>query len=377
MKQKNSLVGAVALVFSAGAMAATQADNANPAVGFVLDGSYKQGETVLPNKEQGLGLGHTELNLGSPVDDLFYGQLTAVLESSDGETHVLLEEAYLQTTGLPAGMSLRAGRFFSQVGYLNSHLHADDFSERPAVYRALLGSHYFDDGVRFNVLFPTSWFWRAGIEVFNGRQLSGVVHDDTVGIYTISTKFGGDVGEEHSWQSGLAYLQNRLVDQEAHDDEEGEEGDEHAEAEHESHGARYVGKNVYLADLVWKWAPHGNPRENQWVFASEYLYADELNELASSGDTHSGWYVSVLKRWSSQWAVGVRYGEADLKQAHDDHFEGQRIDEAHLSVSWSHSHFSLVRMTLTRQDVEGFDEPDNGVTLQYVMTLGAHAAHDF
>ncbi len=97
------------------------------------------------HREQGFGLGHTELSLSSPIDDLFSGRLTAVFEEHDGESEVLIEEAYLQTNGLPYALNVRAGRFLSQVGYLNGrHMHEDDFVERPAAYRAMLGSHYYD-----------------------------------------------------------------------------------------------------------------------------------------------------------------------------------------------------------------------------------------
>jgi hypothetical protein len=60
--------------------------------------------------EQGLSLGETELALSANIDDKFYGQVTLAV---DGDGGVGVEEAYIDTTALPSGFTLRAGRFFS------------------------------------------------------------------------------------------------------------------------------------------------------------------------------------------------------------------------------------------------------------------------
>ena len=42
---------------------------------------------------------------------------------------------------------------------------------------------------------------------------------------------------------------------------------------------------------------------------------------------------------------------------------------------WSPSEFSRVRLQLNREDVG--QETDNQVVLQYIMSLGAHSAHNY
>ncbi len=343
----------------------------NPDISVVLDGYYKSGHSALSSRDEGFGLGHTELSLYSPVDDLFEARLTAVLEEHDGETELGLEEAFMQTTALPLGLNIRAGRFLSQVGYLNSrHLHEDDFVERPAAYRALLGSHYFDDGLRVNLLMPTPFYWSVGAEAFDGGQLTGEGDDSTVGVWTANTRIGGDISTSQSWQAGFSWLRNRLA---GHDDHGEEHDHDHAHA----HGAEYTGKNLYVTDLVWKWSPGGNTRQRLLTLSGEYLYADELNDHALNGDTHEGWYASAVYQFAPQWSAGLRYGEIDVLDAHGDHFHGQRLEETDVMLSWNHSHFSTLRLQYTHQEGHGFDHIDNTVTLQYVMTFGAHGAHDF
>lgn len=355
--------------------ASAQANEMNPDISVVLDGYYKQNATALSHRDEGFGLGHTELSLSAPIDDLFAGRLTAVLEEHHGETEVALEEAYLQTTGMPWNLSIRGGRFLSQVGYLNSrHMHEDNFVERPAAYRALLGSHYFDDGLRVNLLMPTPFFWQIGAEAFNGNRLTE--GDEDIGVYTVNTRFGGDIGVSQSWQAGLSYLNNRQVHGDHDGDHDHDHDHDHGDHDH-SHAAAYTGENLYIADLVWKWSPNGNTRQQQLTLSGEYLYADELNEHARSSDYHQGWYTSAVYRFIPQWSVGARYGRVDLKEAHGDHFHDQQLKETDLMLAWSRSHFSTLRLQYTHQSAHGFEDADNTVTLQYVMTFGAHGAHDF
>ena len=60
------------------------ANELNPDVSITLDGYYKQNDTALSHREEGFGLGHTELSLSAPIDDMFSGRLTTVFEEHDG-----------------------------------------------------------------------------------------------------------------------------------------------------------------------------------------------------------------------------------------------------------------------------------------------------
>lgn len=73
----------------------------NPQIGVVVDGYYQDGQRHNSEREEGFGLGHTELNFSSNIDDKFYGALTAVLESHGDETELELEEAFIETLALP------------------------------------------------------------------------------------------------------------------------------------------------------------------------------------------------------------------------------------------------------------------------------------
>lgn len=379
----------------------------NPNISAVLNGYYQTGERPLSGTSEGFGLGETELAMSANIDDMFYGKVTAVIEMHDGETELNLEEAFIQTMAMPGGFSIRGGRFLSDIGYLNNqHLHTDSFTDRPMVYRAFLGGHYFDDGIRFNYVAPTDLYWTMGAEAFKGESLRaadehGEREFENVGVYTLYTKIGGDLSVNSSWQAGLSYLRNENGqvtadedhghDDHGHDDHGHEDHghDDHGHGEHghegHSHSASYTGKNTYGADFVYKWAPDGNYKYQNLTVSGEYYRVTDFTpidlhpENAPSKDYHEGWYLSSVYQFTPSWSAGLRYGEIDTQEVHGDHFHAQKLKESEVTLAWHSSHFSTVRLQYTNQKGTNFDgiEDDNIFTIQYIMSLGAHGAHQF
>jgi hypothetical protein len=141
----------------------------NPAIGAVLNAHYADvgtGWEEIPGFQpageigtggSGFSLGEAEFNLKANIDARFFGNITFALAEEDGEAVVEFEEAWMQTTALPAGFSITGGRFFSEAGYLNGfHFHADDFVDRPLPYQAFYGGRHAVDGVQARWLAPTS-----------------------------------------------------------------------------------------------------------------------------------------------------------------------------------------------------------------------------
>ncbi|MFH4523372.1 hypothetical protein WMQ59_02340 [Vibrio diabolicus] len=354
----------------------------NPQIGVVVDGYYQDGQRHNSEREEGFGLGHTELNLSSNIDDKFHGALTAVLESHGDETELELEEAFIETLALPYGVNVRAGRFLSDFGYLNNqHMHTDSFVERPIAYRTFLGSHYYDDGVRANIVLPTDLYVKFGVEALSGNKMSSVEDGSKVGVYTTTMKLGNDFSESSSWQFGLSYLRNengKVKEFEDHDHGHEEEHDH-------SHAAAVTGANLYGADFVWKWAPDGNYKYSNFTLSAEYMLLDGVVDSkykndAESPDHLSAYYVSGVYRFNPSWSTGLRYGEAESYDghAHGDHMHFTALNDKEMDVmiAWDSSHFGTIRAQYTRIDNQD-SETDNVFTLQYVMTFGAHGAHAF
>lgn len=371
----------------------------NPSVSVILDGYYQSEDRLMTERAKGFGLGETELALSASIDDMFFGKLTTVFESHDGESEVNVEEAFIQTMALPNGFSVRAGRFLSDIGYLNNqHLHTDAFTSRPSAYRAFLGGHFFDDGVRVSYIAPTDLYWTMGAEAFAGDRLRAIDEHgerefESIGAYTAFTKIGGDFGIESSWQFGLSYLRNengQLTAEEHDENEHHTDDDEHGHA----HFASYTGKNTFITDFVFKWAPNGNYKYQHLTLSAEYFSVSDFmanedhEEHMEDGDheaegrnknRHEAWYISGVYQFSPNWSAGLRFGKLATQLLHEEHFDQQKLKETELSIAWHNSHFSTVRLEFSHQNQMGFEQAqnDNVITLQYVMSLGAHSAHQF
>lgn len=366
------------------AWAADSANAFNPAIGVILSGtmghfSRDPEEYSLPGfalggesdpGAQGFSLGESEISLSANIDPDWYG---SVILAFGEETEV--ENAFVQTSPL-TGMTLRAGRFFSGIGYLNEqHAHAWDFTDSPLVYRALLGSQYRDDGIQLRWLAPTDLFTEIGAEWLNGSEFpAGGSPSKGQGAWSVFVHSGGDIGLSNSWRAGLSYL-NANAD-------ERESGDE--DAPDLFSGSSHLA----VADFVWKWAPGGNDYEHAFKLQGEYMISRNDGEFTPAGGSAaddsarpSGWYLQAVYKFAHQWRVGVRHDELQADQ-NDAVFAGSVLDSqqhdpqrSSLMLDYSNSEFSRIRLQYNRD--ESAPQVDHQVLLQYTMSLGAHGAHSF
>jgi hypothetical protein len=371
------------------AVAATAADSGgsnanafNPAISIILNGSYshhsldpaayvRSGFPLAGEagpSANGVSLGESEVSFASNIDDKFYGQLTLTAESEDGEDHVGVEEAFIDTTSLPANLSIRAGRFYSNIGYLNSHHpHTDSFFDRPLPYQAFLGNQYGDDGVQVRWVAPTSTFLELGGELFRGSSFpSGGAQHDGVGTRTLFAHAGGDVGTENSWLAGVSMLKTRSANA-----EDGFNGD----------------TTVYIADGTWKWAPNGNTKDGGITLRGEYFLDDRDGAFVDPADPalatawngrRRGAYLEGVYRLNRTWDVGYRYDRLWSDAGIPFAIGGEGFDPYRhtAELTWRNSEFSLLRLQLSH-DKPNPDDSDNAVTVQYQTSLGAHGAHKF
>jgi hypothetical protein len=361
----------------------------NPAVSLILDGKFANfsqdpatyvipgfalGEETGPG-EEGFSLGESELVMSANVDDKFYGQFTAALTP---ENEVEIEEAFFETLALGGGFTLRGGRFFSGIGYLNPvHAHAWDFVDQPLAYRAMLGNQYGDDGAQLRWVAPTDVFLEIGGELFRGENFpaGGATHGSG-GVKAYFARIGGDIGASHAWRVGVSRLDAESVDRAT--------GDEAAPD-------LFTGDSELTAvDFVWKWAPNGNPKQTNFKFQAEYFTRDESGTFdpASSGTPlaysgkQQGWYAQAVYQFMPRWRVGLRYDQLESDPV-DATLAGTVLDNqgheparTNAMVDFSNSEFSRLRLQVN-DDESRVGEKDTQWYLQYIMSLGAHGAHAF
>ncbi len=236
-----------------------------------------------------MSIGESELVFTSNVDDWFYARVTAAIEQEDGDFNTSLEEAFIDTLSLPGNTTLRFGRFYSGVGYLNEkHAHNWEFSDQALPYSAFLGIQYGDDGLQFRWL-----------------------------------------------------------------------------------------------------APNGNIRDRNFIFQTEYLWRNEdgryelpgLENTGSVKNDATGWYAQAIYQWQPRWRAGLRIDGLALDDP-GKQFAGTELDTLgsdpirySLMMDYSNSEFSRIRLQFNRD--ESGPQDDNQVILQYIMSIGAHGAHEF
>ncbi|MEW5965510.1 MAG: TonB-dependent receptor [Pseudomonadota bacterium] len=386
---------------------APQADSApvagrfNPDISLILQGRYAHLDDIDERRIEGFlpaGHGHgdgasrgfsvdgTELILSASIDPYFRGQ--AILALLDEE--VAIEEAWVQTTRLGHGVSVKAGRFRSGLGYQNEkHPHAWDFADSSLMYRALFGEGYGHDGVQLKWVAPTDLFMEFGAEAGRGAGFPGTDRNTNgAGAYTLFGHVGGDVGTSHSWRAGLAWLSAKA------DEREGELedlNDEHAET-------LFSGTSkAWVADFVWKWAPDGNARERNFSFAAEYFRRAERGSLLCKDNTpagacngtadtyrssQSGYYAQAVYQFMPRWRSGYRYdrlnpGSVDFGA--NNAFlpiTNHQPTRHSLMLDYSPSEFSRLRLQYSK-DQSMASQNENQWFVQYIHSLGSHGAHKF
>jgi hypothetical protein len=379
----------------------------NPAVSVILNGVYANlskdparyqitgfvptlGDVSPGNR--GFSLGESELALASNVDHYFRGTLVATLQPDD---RVGVEEATIQSLGLSNGFTLKAGRFFSSVGYQNEiHAHAWDFTDAPLANKVFLGNQLADDGLQIKWLAPTDTYFELGAEAGRGRSFPASNRDKNgAGASNLFARLGGDIGASTAWRLGLSHLsttaQNRNYD------------------DLDSTGTQvnnsFNGKSgLWALDGVLKWAPNGNSTSNNFKLQGEYFRRTENGNLtyvtaaASLGTqtgalrtAQSGWYGQGVYQFMPMWRIGYRYDRLNsgtvklglvdsgaLSAADFPIFARNDATRNTLMFDFNPSEFSRLRLQFA-SDKSRLGVTDNQVFLQYIVSLGAHGAHKF
>lgn len=382
------------------ATSATGANAFNPGISLILSGTYTDtshdpsgyaitGIQTPPDAEigpggRGLSLAETELGIAANIDPWLRGAATIALSPDDS---VAVEEAYVQSTALDYGFTVKGGRFFSGIGYLNEqHSHSWDFADNPLAYQAFLGTQYSDDGVQARWLAPTDWYLELGAELGAGKNFPGDgVGRNGVGMQSLFAHTGGDIGISNSWRAGLSVLDNKASEQLLS-----------TSRLDESVTRVFSGSNrVMVADFIWKWAPNGNASRTNFKLQGEYLRnrrdgvsADVLTPIVFVDDdrsSESGWYLQGIYQFAKTWRLGLRTERLNPDQ---DEFardfanaDGAKVDgftprKTTMMLDYNPSEFTRLRLQLAR-DRSQLGASDTQISLQYQMSLGAHGAHKY
>ncbi|WP_417493271.1 carbohydrate porin [Maricaulis sp.] len=354
-------------------------DNAfNPAISVVLNGQYTASsedpdgvgmpgfalDEEAGRPERGFNLGESEVVLTANIDPTLYGNLTFAL-TPEGEVEV--EEAYIQTTALGGGVTLRGGRLFSGVGYLNEvHGHNWSFSDQPLPYRAFLGGQYGDDGVQMRWLAPLDQYVEFGAELYKGDSFpAGGAANGGTGTQAVWVRTGGDIGDSSSWLASASYM--------------------NAEAEdREIDGSLFTGSETLgIVSFVYKWAPGGNRRDRNLTLSGEYFFdtMDGDYDAVAVNLDRSGWYAQGVYQFRRRWSAGLRYAAMSPDNV-PAALAGSALDADGLDpwavtalLEFDTSEFGRLRAQFTHDETGPIENDE--FRLQYTVIYGPHSAHRY
>jgi hypothetical protein len=376
----------------------------NPQISMILTGNYASlsedpatyriAGFIPPPEGEGPGdrsfnLGESELTVASNVDPYFLANVTAAIQ---GDNSIDIEEAYFKTLALNNGFTLKGGRFFSGIGYVNEvHAHNWDFVDQPLVYQAFLGGQLAQDGVQLRWLAPTDLFLELGAEAGSGRSFPGTQRDsNSLASDALFVHVGGDIGDSTSWRMGVSWLDDRSTNR-AYDDVD-QLGDPIVNA--------FSGTSrTWILDGTLKWAPHGDPTIHLFKLQGEFMHRTESGQLAfdltgrdlSNGyhSSQSGWYLQAVYGFMQRWRAGIRYDSLDSGSTRIGLVSAGLLPlsafptlleasphRTTLMVDWSLSEFSRLRMQYAWDEARA-NELDRQLLLQYIFAIGAHGAHKF
>lgn len=353
--------------------------------------------------ERGFNLRDVELAVSATVDPYFDARAQIVFS----EDSVEVEEAYLLTRSLPAGLKVKAGKFLSDIGYINNqHPHQWDFTDAALPYQVLLGGHGLSDiGVQVSWLPELPIYTRFGIEIFQGRneKMGSLVEEHhyefeeaeyelpldeektAPRMWTLFAKFSPDLGYNHALQGGLFFVRSNQL-QELHEDDADEAGD----STHALQGKAWL----IGTDWVYKYDSPRAYGQGDVRVQAEYLYQVKdldliyhASQAAAVGQTRKftqdGLYLQAIYGFAPRWEAGLRYEVVGLinklENASGTLREWDNSNRWGLNLTFRPTEYSLLRAQFTRGNysISGEEETANQFWLQYQLSLGTHGAHTF
>lgn len=373
----------------------------NPDISLILQGRFVDVNAVqrqisgfqLPGERQdsqrGFSLDHTELSFQANIDPNFTGFANFALADDE----LVVEEAWFQTLALGSGLTVRGGRFLSQVGYINEqHPHAWDFTDQNLAYEVLFGQHLVQDGIQARWLAPADFFLVFGAEAARGQNYPGSEAGgdrNGAGSRAVFAHLGDDLGYSHSWRAGMSYIDSSPKGRRSHgSDSNG------IDAAFDFSGS----SRTWIADLVWKWAPDGNARERNLKLQAEYFRRKEAGDLTCEDNTglggacggttdgyratQSGYYAQAVYQFIPRWRGAYRYDRLDSGSVSAGANESSLAASGHqpsrhtVMMDFSPTEYSRLRLQVAR-DRSSQSGTETVTTLQYIMSIGPHGAHKF
>jgi hypothetical protein len=357
------------------------------------------------NAKNGFNLNYLELVLTSNVDPYF--SLDAVLHFSPEGVEV--EEGYFTTTALENGFRLRGGKLLSEFGRINQqHHHFWDFGNAPLVNEAFFGTHGINElGMQLQWVAPTKMYLMLGAEALQGTNEAMFGNAQIADPNSIDPEDPTLLAEEVTAPSLFVGYVKSSLDVGSTTILPGlslAQGSSHLDHfEEEEHAYAFTGdSSVYGADLTVKHFFNSYSFlswQSEWIMrnmdGTGYHNDAGKTEGGDMEKEQAGYYAQLVYAYDQNWRFGVRY---DSIYQNDITLDGitqtvvdpdatnpvstsEDFDRYSVMTEYHPSEFSRIRLEYNHNTAlfseEGERQNLDTVMLQFNLSIGAHAAHDF
>jgi TolA-binding protein len=342
-------------------------------------------------QKNGFSLRNAEIALDGAVDPYFKGFANIVLKlDNNNETDIELEEAYAQSTSLPANLQVKAGQFFAAFGRQNAqHPHTWAFVDAPIILNRAFGPDGLRNvGAQGSWLLPLPFYTELFLGVFDGQGSTtfgfrNPGDPDPLGV----NRFHGRATMDRGLRGpqDLVFTPRLASSFELTDQQTLVAGVSAAFGPNDT-GANN-GTQIYGVDLYWKWkaanAGEGFPFVSWQTEALYEIYeagADATAVTPLPAETLRDWgaYSQVLWGFKPRWVVGLRGEYANGNSGAFDAQDIYRGERTRISpvLTFYPSEFSKIRLQYNYDQGEHFGS-QHSIWLQMEFLLGAHGAHKF
>ncbi|MFQ5587633.1 MAG: zinc-regulated TonB-dependent outer membrane receptor [Nitrospiria bacterium] len=342
--------------------------------------------------ERGFTLQNLELTMTSVVDPYFRAEGHLIFAFHDGESVVEVEEAFMTTLGLPYGLQVMGGQFFTRFGRANPlHPHAWAFADQTLINTLMFGGEGLRNlGVQLSALLPFPFYLEVVGSVQNAKG-------ETASSFLSSPEHGHEDEDEE----GATFAGRPITEQVVNEADDllymgrvktaFDLGGTVSAVAGTSHlfGHNGTGPDaktrIHGLDFFMKWKPlrtdHGWPfvtlqgEVMQRVYEAGAVNVAGTTPLPAETFKTKGFYLQTLYGFTRRWVAGLRYGQADATEPNDPRTGDRRRISPNLT--FYPSEFSKLRLQYNYDDSDDRPDPVHALFLQFEFSIGAHAAHTF
>ena len=318
----------------------------NPQIG--INAIFLDQNSSRDTQNDGIALNEVELQFTSDIDTNFAGTILIGIEKDDasGEFGIEPEEVFVETISVP-NVIFKLGKSRQPFGKHNMlHVHAFPFINAPLVNDSVFGDEGLaETGYGASGLIPLPWFSELTVNYLQGENENLFNSDRKSSKITLAHfKNLWDLNQSTTIELGLS----------------GATGENSLHSEY---------TNLSGVDFTLKWRPVRGGKYASFEWGTEYIKQDKQG--FAQGEL-SG-VVSHLKyQFKERWFAQYRYDYLGLDNLSDAH----GVQRHTALLAFIPSEFSAFRIQYENINDDKVED-DKKLSLQMVISIGAHPAHNY